>query len=197
MPPERHRARPGAFIAAGRLRVSHLRPDLNKVYPQKADDTLHNKTVLSRSRRRENITDSRYMMRLMSLPWVVFLQLLLIVIAPLRPFEPLTTTDSEARFRNCGCFLTFSPLTIIANFLHFFSPHLHSLSACNCDATGSVRDDCEQMSGLCSCKTGVKGMKCNVCPDGSKMGMNGCDKGNEIKRFYSPYQQTHWPRQKV
>lgn len=50
---------------------------------------------------------------------------------------------------------------------------------CNCDPTGSVRDDCEQMSGLCSCKTGVKGMKCNVCPDGSKMGMNGCDKGPE------------------
>lgn len=56
------------------------------------------------------------------------------------------------------------------------------MAACNCDATGSVRDDCEQMSGLCSCKTGVKGMKCNVCPDGSKMGMNGCDKGN--KRAY-------------
>lgn len=57
-----------------------------------------------------------------------------------------------------------------------FFPRL-SMAACNCDATGSVRDDCEQMSGLCSCKTGVKGMKCNVCPDGSKMGMNGCDKG--------------------
>lgn len=24
-------------------------------------------------------------------------------------------------------------------------------------------------------------MKCNVCPDGSKMGMNGCDKGNKMK----------------
>lgn len=55
-------------------------------------------------------------------------------------------------------------------------------AACNCDATGSVRDDCEQMSGLCSCKTGVKGMKCNVCPDGSMMGMNGCDKGNSGSR---------------
>lgn len=33
-------------------------------------------------------------------------------------------------------------------------------------------------------------MKCNVCPDGSKMGMNGCDKGNEIKCFYSLHQQT-------
>lgn len=61
----------------------------------------------------------------------------------------------------------------------FFPPSFPCYSAaCNCDATGSVRDDCEQMSGLCSCKTGVKGMKCNVCPDGSMMGMNGCDKGN-------------------
>lgn len=85
VPPARHRARPGAFRAAGRLRVSRLWPDLNKVYSQKADDTLHNKIVLSRGGRRENITDSRYMMRLMSLPWVVFLGFLLIVIAPLFP----------------------------------------------------------------------------------------------------------------
>nr|XP_014340062.1 PREDICTED: agrin [Latimeria chalumnae] len=48
---------------------------------------------------------------------------------------------------------------------------------CNCDPTGSVRDDCEQMTGLCSCKAGVTGMKCNQCLDGSKLGMNGCDKG--------------------
>lgn len=44
------------------------------------------------------------------------------------------------------------------------------------------------MSGLCSCKTGAKGMKCNVCPDGSKMGMNGCDKGNTHRHtlYFSP-----------
>ncbi|KAJ7306392.1 hypothetical protein JRQ81_009738 [Phrynocephalus forsythii] len=47
---------------------------------------------------------------------------------------------------------------------------------CRCDPLGSVRDDCEQMSGLCSCKTGITGMKCNQCPDGSKMGMSGCEK---------------------
>nr|XP_023651627.1 agrin-like isoform X4 [Paramormyrops kingsleyae] len=50
---------------------------------------------------------------------------------------------------------------------------------CNCDPMGSVRDDCEQMSGLCSCKTGVKGLKCNLCPNGTHMGANGCDKGPE------------------
>ncbi|XP_067381825.1 agrin isoform X9 [Channa argus] len=63
------------------------------------------------------------------------------------------------------------------NFRGIVTDNMSGCTPCNCDATGSVRDDCEQMSGLCSCKTGVKGMKCNVCPDGSKMGMNGCDKG--------------------
>lgn len=40
-----------------------------------------------------------------------------------------------------------------------------------------MRDDCEQMTGLCSCKTGITGMKCNQCPNGSKLGMTGCEKG--------------------
>ncbi|XP_070695421.1 agrin [Pempheris klunzingeri] len=65
------------------------------------------------------------------------------------------------------------------NFRGIVTENMSGCTPCKCDATGSVRDDCEQMSGLCSCKTGVKGMKCNVCPDGSKMGMNGCDKGPE------------------
>uniref|UniRef100_A0A7N6B1A6 Agrin n=1 Tax=Anabas testudineus TaxID=64144 RepID=A0A7N6B1A6_ANATE len=60
------------------------------------------------------------------------------------------------------------------NFRGIVTENMSGCTPCNCDATGSVRDDCEQMSGLCSCKMGVKGMKCNVCPDGSKMGMNGC-----------------------
>ncbi|XP_051915635.1 agrin isoform X8 [Hippocampus zosterae] len=65
------------------------------------------------------------------------------------------------------------------NFRGIVTENMSGCTPCNCDASGSVRDDCEQMSGLCSCKVGVKGMKCNVCPDGSKMGMNGCDKGPE------------------
>ncbi|XP_071370587.1 agrin-like, partial [Centroberyx affinis] len=65
------------------------------------------------------------------------------------------------------------------NFRGIVTENTSGCTPCNCDAVGSVRDDCEQMSGLCSCKTGVKGMKCNVCPDGSKMGMSGCDKGPE------------------
>ncbi|KAK5863185.1 hypothetical protein PBY51_000234 [Eleginops maclovinus] len=62
------------------------------------------------------------------------------------------------------------------NFRGIVTENMSGCTPCNCDATGSVRDDCEQMSGLCSCKTGVKGMKCNVCRDGST---NGCDKGPE------------------
>uniref|UniRef100_A0A8C2X311 Agrin n=1 Tax=Cyclopterus lumpus TaxID=8103 RepID=A0A8C2X311_CYCLU len=65
------------------------------------------------------------------------------------------------------------------NFRGIVTENMSGCTPCNCDATGSVRDDCEQMSGLCSCKTGAKGIKCNVCPDGSKMGMYGCDKGPE------------------
>ncbi|NWV29599.1 AGRIN protein, partial [Origma solitaria] len=47
---------------------------------------------------------------------------------------------------------------------------------CHCDPVGSVRDDCEQMTGLCSCRTGITGMKCNQCPNGSKLGTSGCEK---------------------
>ncbi|ETE60825.1 Agrin, partial [Ophiophagus hannah] len=47
---------------------------------------------------------------------------------------------------------------------------------CHCDPVGSVRDDCEQMTGLCSCKPGITGTKCKQCPSGSKLGMSGCEK---------------------
>uniref|UniRef100_A0A8C7Y9E3 Agrin n=1 Tax=Oryzias sinensis TaxID=183150 RepID=A0A8C7Y9E3_9TELE len=61
------------------------------------------------------------------------------------------------------------------NFRGIVTENMSGCTPCSCDPVGSIRDDCEQMSGLCSCKTAVKGLKCNVCPDGSKMGMNGCD----------------------
>uniref|UniRef100_A0A671PS38 Agrin n=1 Tax=Sinocyclocheilus anshuiensis TaxID=1608454 RepID=A0A671PS38_9TELE len=68
------------------------------------------------------------------------------------------------------------------NFRGIVTENMSGCTPCNCDGVGSVRDDCEQMSGLCSCKPGVKGMKCNMCPDGSKMGANGCDKGPEAPK---------------
>uniref|UniRef100_A0A8B9H3K8 Agrin n=1 Tax=Astyanax mexicanus TaxID=7994 RepID=A0A8B9H3K8_ASTMX len=59
------------------------------------------------------------------------------------------------------------------NFRGIVTENTSGCTPCNCDSVGSVRDDCEQMTGLCSCKTGVKGMKCDVCSDGSKMPANG------------------------
>ncbi|XP_069893156.1 agrin isoform X3 [Dipodomys merriami] len=46
---------------------------------------------------------------------------------------------------------------------------------CSCDPRGAVRDDCEQMTGLCSCRPGVAGPKCGQCPDGHVLGPTGCE----------------------
>lgn len=49
---------------------------------------------------------------------------------------------------------------------------------CGCSQFGSVRDDCEQMTGRCVCKTGVQGQKCTVCAGANKiLGPNGCVSG--------------------
>ncbi|XP_047735915.1 agrin [Hyalella azteca] len=45
---------------------------------------------------------------------------------------------------------------------------------CGCSLFGSVRDDCEQMTGQCVCKPGIGGKKCNMCPDGLVLGPKGC-----------------------
>ncbi|KAL1493054.1 hypothetical protein ABEB36_011193 [Hypothenemus hampei] len=46
---------------------------------------------------------------------------------------------------------------------------------CGCSVFGSVRDDCEQMTGRCVCKPGVQGQKCTVCTSHTKvLGPNGC-----------------------
>lgn len=51
-------------------------------------------------------------------------------------------------------------------------------AACSCDPRGAVRDDCEQMTGLCSCKPGVAGPKCGQCPGGRGLGPAGCETGD-------------------
>ncbi|XP_070562238.1 agrin-like [Ptychodera flava] len=45
---------------------------------------------------------------------------------------------------------------------------------CSCSRGGSVRDDCDQMTGECICKDGVTGAKCDVCPSDQIMGPTGC-----------------------
>uniref|UniRef100_A0AAY4E4W4 Agrin n=1 Tax=Denticeps clupeoides TaxID=299321 RepID=A0AAY4E4W4_9TELE len=62
------------------------------------------------------------------------------------------------------------------NFRAIVTANMSGCTPCNCDAAGSVRDDCEQMTGLCSCKPGLKGLRCSVCPDGSSVGASGCNK---------------------
>ncbi|XP_074654555.1 agrin-like [Tubulanus polymorphus] len=57
---------------------------------------------------------------------------------------------------------------------------------CNCNMFGSVRDDCEQMTGRCMCKKNIHGMKCNRCPDGTILGPGGCSSDLQSKLGPSP-----------
>ncbi|XP_064483526.1 agrin-like isoform X2 [Ornithodoros turicata] len=63
--------------------------------------------------------------------------------------------------------------------LHRISDGVNGCSPCRCHPMGSVRDDCEQMTGRCVCKHGVRGMKCDQCPVGASIGPDGCAAGSE------------------
>lgn len=55
--------------------------------------------------------------------------------------------------------------------------------ACGCSAFGSVREDCEQMTGRCVCRPAVQGQKCTVCADHRRrLGPNGC---SDRKYYFS------------
>ncbi|PWA31086.1 hypothetical protein CCH79_00019986 [Gambusia affinis] len=49
-----------------------------------------------------------------------------------------------------------------------------SCTPCNCNPTGSVSNTCDSR-GRCSCKEGVSGDKCDLCPDGP-VGADGCSR---------------------
>ncbi|XP_053546438.1 agrin isoform X2 [Bombina bombina] len=68
------------------------------------------------------------------------------------------------------------------NFRGIVTDKKSGCTPCNCDPVGAVRDDCEQMTGLCSCKTGISGLKCSQCPDGRKPGLTGCEKDPSAPR---------------
>ncbi|KAG6440444.1 hypothetical protein O3G_MSEX001274 [Manduca sexta] len=54
------------------------------------------------------------------------------------------------------------------------NPHTGCIP-CGCSAFGSVREDCEQMTGRCVCKPGIQGQKCTVCSNHEHtLGPNGC-----------------------
>uniref|UniRef100_UPI0040387BCD agrin-like n=1 Tax=Callospermophilus lateralis TaxID=76772 RepID=UPI0040387BCD len=61
------------------------------------------------------------------------------------------------------------------NFRGIVTDSRSGCTPCSCDPRGAVRDDCEQMTGLCSCKPGVAGPKCGQCPDGHTLGPTGCE----------------------
>ncbi|XP_022661641.1 agrin-like isoform X4 [Varroa destructor] len=54
-------------------------------------------------------------------------------------------------------------------------------SLCECHPLGSVRDDCEQMTGRCVCKHGVQGMKCDSCPKGEVLSADGCTDASLVR----------------
>ncbi|KAH9495123.1 hypothetical protein Btru_018238 [Bulinus truncatus] len=45
---------------------------------------------------------------------------------------------------------------------------------CNCNKFGASRDDCDQMTGRCMCKSHVMGLKCDRCLNGKTLGPGGC-----------------------
>jgi hypothetical protein len=50
---------------------------------------------------------------------------------------------------------------------------------CNCNPTGSHSNECDQLGGLCKCKTNVVGQKCDQCaPSTWGFGPNGCQACN-------------------
>lgn len=57
----------------------------------------------------------------------------------------------------------------IKNYDFIYKYLMQICSACGCSLLGSVRDDCEQMTGRCVCKPGAIGPKCNKCEDSTKI----------------------------
>lgn len=60
-------------------------------------------------------------------------------------------------------------------------------TACDCNQYGSVRSDCEQVTGNCVCIPSVTGIKCNQCLSGTNLGPNGCTHG--IKPWFLLWSQ--------
>ena len=53
-------------------------------------------------------------------------------------------------------------------FTHTLLPHHNvcTISACNCDASGSTEEVCTKSLGNCLCKEGYGGERCDQCQDG-------------------------------
>ncbi|XP_078729557.1 agrin-like [Lampetra fluviatilis] len=60
------------------------------------------------------------------------------------------------------------------NFRGMVSEQHAGCTPCSCSVAGSVEDACHQTTGQCSCRDGVFGVKCDVCPKGRTLGPSGC-----------------------
>ena len=60
------------------------------------------------------------------------------------------------------------------NFIRMQDHPFLGCQECNCNVNGSQRADCDQTTGDCSCKPGVFGKKCDLCPAGLKLSPSGC-----------------------
>nr|CAB3220652.1 agrin [Phallusia mammillata] len=49
------------------------------------------------------------------------------------------------------------------NFVSVANKQISGCMSCRCNPLGSIRDDCDQMTGRCSCKENVSGTKCTHC----------------------------------
>ena len=49
--------------------------------------------------------------------------------------------------------------------------------ACRCSLFGSLRSDCEQLTGQCRCKEGIGGQQCDMCQKGLVLWPRGCTPG--------------------
>lgn len=87
---------------------------------------------------------------------------------------------------SASCLFTLSSCCCFFILLIVCAYSLLSFAACSCNDSGSVRDDCEQMTGRCVCKPGLQGMKCNVCPEGAVLVSDGCIDG----KFFGPYRNV-------
>ena len=78
-------------------------------------------------------------------------------------------TDVEQSYvltGNVAYLMKVAPLKAICVCSCSFVINLLSVAACDCHRLGSIRVDCEQMTGRCVCRANVVGLKCDRCQDG-------------------------------
>lgn len=100
-------------------------------------------------------------------------------------WEVLNVTDANPAI---GDYLKYLPATRVAPVRQSINCFMSNLkcrfTACGCSSFGSVREDCEQMTGRCVCKPGIQGQKCTICTSHDKvLGPNGCVPGELLLKF--------------